>query len=149
MFHYFSQCVTKPVIATLFISKKEMIEWLNGDANAYMKPYKEDEQIKLQMTTDRNGNPMLSVDTYGFNNEQSSQPAESNTGSYIQFLKPKSALLRINENQNVIMLAIRSEESVWIANLENSTLRKTVLKEIRNHVKSMLPEQSLEIFELK
>ena len=74
---------------------------------------------------------------------------KSNTGSYIQFLKPKSALLRINENQNVIMLAIRSEESVWIANLENSTLRKTELKEIRNHVKSMSHEQSLEIFELK
>ena len=74
---------------------------------------------------------------------------KSNTGSYIQFLKPKSALLRINENENVIMLAIRSEESVWIANLENSTLRKTELKEIRNHVKSMLPEQALEIFELK
>jgi hypothetical protein len=70
------------VIATLFISKKEMIEWLNGDANAYMKPYKEDEQIKLQMTTDRNGNPMLSVDTYGFNNEQSSQPAEASNSSY-------------------------------------------------------------------
>ena len=47
------------------------------------------------------------------------------------------------------MLAIRSEESVWIANLENSTLRKTELKEIRNHVKSMSHEQSLEIFELK
>jgi hypothetical protein len=64
-------------------------------------------------------------------------------------VEPKSALLRINENQNVIMLAIRSEESVWIVNLENSTLRKTELKEIRNHVKSMSHEQSLEIFELK
>ena len=73
---------------------------------------------------------------------------KSNTGSYIQFLKPKSALLRINENENVIMLAIRSEETVWIVNLENSTLRKTELKEIRNHVKSMSQDQSLEIFEL-
>jgi len=76
------------VLGTVIISKKEIIDWLNGEAGQYMKPYKDDTQIKLQLTKDRSGKPMLSVDTYGFgdngtpqNQEQSySAPVDNGNG---------------------------------------------------------------------
>jgi len=52
------------VLGDVVISMNELNEWANGEGSQYLSDYKGDKQIKLQVTSGRDGSFVLSVNTY-------------------------------------------------------------------------------------